>query len=230
MSSPAAPRILVSLHFRAQLRRIFNIIAKFVALPAYVVGVVAFVVGVVAFVDTFAPREKCPATGLVLAQWPSSIASAIAHHETLTTGLIASAAGLCAVFIALRKFRLAEDRRRQSEQRREKLEKVGIQRVVEYYNRLLEPFNERSGTGDINTGDINYADCLNSLFTTGKFWHIYFGSVPVQYRPDARHVWKRLKALKGGMEGENESIREVVLDMRSYLDGAKKDLADREQT
>ena len=118
------------------------------------------------------------------------------------------------MFIALRKFRLAEERRLQSEQRRlqseqrrEKLENDGIRRVVTYYSRLLEPFDEPSGTDDIN-----YADRLNSFFATGKFWHISFGSVPVEYRPDAKHVWKRLKAFnkvqkKSGSEGESDSNR-----------------------
>jgi hypothetical protein len=238
MSSPAAPGIWVSLHFRAQLRRIFNIIlliAKFVALP------LLYVIGVLAFVDAFTTGEKrCFAKGLVLPNW---IACAIANHESLTTGLIGSAAGLCAVFIALRKFRLAEERREQSERRREKLEQDAIRRVVGYYSRLLEPFDEPSGTDDIN-----YVDRLNSFFATGKFWHISFASVPVEYRPDARHVWGRLKALnraqnlkalnraqkKSGTDGGfdskqmNENIREVVLDMRGYLDCAQKDLVDRE--
>ena len=194
------------------------LIATFVAL------FLLFVVCVLAFVD---------ACGM-LAQWPNSIACAIAHHENLTTGLIASAAGLSAVSIALRKFQLAEERRNQSELRRQRLETDGIRSVVSYYTRLLEPFDEPSGTDDIN-----YVDRLNSFFATGKFWHISFGSVPVEYRPDARHVWKRLKvfskaqkksATDDGFDSKqmNENIREVVLDMRGYLDGAQKDLGDRE--
>jgi len=216
---------------RVQLRwtlKIILLLARFIVLP------VVSVVGVLAFVDTFATGDKrCFVTGVLLTQWPSSIACAIAKHESLATGLIGSAATLCAVFLGLRKFQLAEQRREQTERRREKLEQDGIQRVVAYYSRLLEPFDELSGNDDIN-----FADRLDRFFATGKFWHISFGSVPVEYRADAHHVWVRLKALnkvqkKSGVEAGpdlnqiNENIREVVIDMRGYLDGAQKDLADR---
>jgi hypothetical protein len=138
----------------------------------------------------------------------------------LSYGLIGSAATLCAVFLGLRKFQLAEQRREQTERRREKLEQDCIQRVVAYCSRLLEPFDELPGNDDIN-----FADRLDRFFATGKFWHISFGSVPIEYRVDAHHVRVRLKALnkvqkKSRVEAGtdlnqinqiNEYIREVVI-------------------
>jgi hypothetical protein len=235
MPSPAPPGLWVSLLARVQLRPM----SKRILIGA-LIAIFVFVL-ILAFAHAYDPpggQKPCFAGGFWHAQWPKWIGCAIAAHENLVGGLFGSAAALGAVLIALHKFQVAEERREKleerrekREQRRERLEQKDIQRVVDYYSRLLQPFDKASPT-DV----IDYDDILNKAFATGKFSPISSG--PTEYRPDARDVWERLRALnnalkrgKGGKPDTKEiceSIKVVVMDMHQYRKAAQEDLASRE--
>lgn len=84
MAVPAPSEMRVRARSRVQLRwtlKIILFLARFIVLP------VVSLVGILAFVDTFAAEDKrCFVTGILVTQWPSSIACAIAKHESLATG------------------------------------------------------------------------------------------------------------------------------------------------
>jgi len=205
--------------------------------------------GILAFAESYAAdKDKhCFTAGFWHALWPDWIGCVIAAHETLASGLIASAVAFFAAYTVWRKMKDAQtrrderdqrlddrdQRREEREQRRERLEKGNIQRVVAYYSRLLEPFEASE------TDNINYVDVLNRAFTSGNFSRVPFGFMPAEYRFDASDVWERLKALnkaqKSGTGGEpdtndinNEKIQTVLMDIRAYRNNAQEDLDSRE--
>src|SRR5262249_24884867 len=143
------------------------------------------------------------------------------------------------------KFQAAEERREQREQRREKREQLreqlelkNIRRVVEYYSRLLRPFDEAP-----ETDEIKYINGLNKLAQTGNLTAFY-GPLPADLRQFVRDACNRLIKLKialdnldkkgrGGSDtvsrGEiNENIRTMVMKIRERREAALDELSNRE--
>jgi hypothetical protein len=96
------------------------------------------------------------------AQWPKWIGCAMAAHENLAGGLTGGAGALLAALIAAdavwQQIRDAREQIDIAEQRRQAAELYSFERVVEYYSRLLRPFDEAGGTEKIK-----YVNGLNTL-------------------------------------------------------------------
>jgi hypothetical protein len=203
------------------------------------------IVCILGFAHAFADLEqskRCFSTGFGHAQWPKWIGCAIAAHEGLAAGLIGAAGALLAAIIAADAvWQQIGDGRQQVQildQRRERLELYNLRRVVEYYSRLLQPFDEAPGAEDIK-----YVDGLNTLYKTGNLV-AFFGSLPPEYQGIVRDAWERLSILNyalkevqkigaGGapdIKGRteiNKNIRAVVANMREHRSLAQSELDSR---
>jgi hypothetical protein len=214
---------------------------------ALIVGstLILVIVGILGFAHAFANLEeskRCFSTGFVHAQWPKWIGCAIATHEALAAGLIGAAGALLAAIIAADAvWQQIGDARRQTQiadQRRERLELYNLRRVVEYYSRLLQPFDVAPGLEDIK-----YVHGLNTLYKTGNLV-AFFGSLPPEYQGIVRDAWERLSNLnyalnevqKIGMGGTpdiksraeiNRNIGAVVANMREHRGLAQSELDSR---
>jgi hypothetical protein len=212
-----------------------------------IVGVILLleIVGILGFAHAFARLDegkRCFSDGFLHAQWPKWIGCAIAEHQDLAAGLIGGAGALFAAFIAADAvWQQIRDARRQvnvAEQRREQLELYNLRRVVDYYSRLLQPFDQAVGTDDIK--DVNG---LNTLYKTGNLV-AFFGSLPLEFQSLVRDVWERLSNLnyalneiqKIGAGGTldirsrteiNKSIHAVVVNMREHRDLAQTEIDNR---
>jgi hypothetical protein len=191
----------------------------------------------------------------VHAQWPKWIWCVIAAHESLTAGLISSIVALSAALIALqqigdarKKFEAAEKHRAEREnareqrdqaryereQRRERLELRDIERVVNYYDRLLTPFEEADGADDA------LATLSKLAKTTGL--PPFKGSLPADLRHLVRDTFVRLSSFKNAIKRLeknvaepdvmarnqiNENIQSLVIRMRERRADAKEQLGDR---
>jgi hypothetical protein len=228
------------------------------------VGLITFagIVLILALVHASAEHTgtRCFAPGLAgfkHAQWPKWIGCAIATHESFAAGLFGSATALSAVLIALQqikdarqKSQAAEERREKREQDREKreelrerrerareqLELVNIKRVVNYYCRLLQPFDEAQGTDDIK-----YINGLHELKKTGDL-SLFIGPLPAELRHPVRDAFERLRrynnaleklAKKGGGSDTkvrsqiNDNIHSMVIKIHERRDEARECLANR---
>jgi len=203
------------------------------------------IVGILGFAHAFAHLEeskRCFSTGFQHAQWPKWIGCAIAVHEGLAAGLIGAAGALLAAIIAADAvWQQIGDARQQvqmADQRRERLELYNLRRVVEYYSRMLRPFDEAPGAEDIT-----YVNGLTTLYKTGNLV-AFFGSLPPEYQGIVRDAWERLSNLKyalneaqkigagGGPDimGRteiNKNIRDVVANMREHRSLAQSELDSR---
>jgi hypothetical protein len=203
------------------------------------------IVSILGFAHAFANLEesrRCFSTGFVHAQWPKWIGCAIAAHEGLAAGLIGAAGALLAAIIAADAvWQQIWDARKQlqmADQRRERLELYNLRRVIEYYSRLLQPFDEAPGTEDIK-----YVHGLTTLYKTGNLV-AFFGSLPPEYQGMVREAWEWLSNLnyrlnevqKIGMGGApdiagraeiNKNIGAVVANMREHRNLAQSELDSR---
>jgi hypothetical protein len=222
---------------------------------------VAGVIIILAFVHASAhdARTHCFAPGLAgfeHAQWPKWIGCAIAAHESFAAGLFGSATALGAVLIALeqikdarRKSQAAEERRERREQDREKreqlrelrerareqLELANIKRVVDYYCRLLQPFDAAQGSDDVK-----YINGLHNLANAGNLT-LFFGSLPAELRHPVRDAFERLRHYNhvleklekgGGFDPKarsqiNGNIHSMVMKIYERRDEAQECLANR---
>ena len=226
----------------------------------FVPGLICYVVFILAFAHAFAHLKdhnitSCFAEGFGKAQWPGWIGCAIAAHESLAAGLISSAVAILGAVIAAdavwqqikhtrqqikdnrQKIQDGDDRRDLLAKQRLELERTNIQRVVGYYSRLLQPFDEAQGTDD-NA----YMKSLNRLARSGNLTQFY-GSLPSELRPVVRDAYERLKQLNVAVNnfqkkvGEpdltdpseiNESVRTMVEKLRERCSHAQKELAARQ--
>ena len=205
------------------------------------------IIGVLGFAHAFAHLEegkRCFPTGFLHAQWPKWIGCAIATHESLAAGLTGAPGALLAAIIAADAvWQQIGDARQQvqiSDQRRERLEIYNLHRVVEYYSRLLRPFDEAPGVEDIK-----YVHGLNTLYKTGNLV-AFFGSasLPSEYQGIVRDAWERLSNLNGALNEVqkigaggapdiksrteiNKNIGEVVANMREHMQVAQSELDNR---
>jgi hypothetical protein len=204
-----------------------------------------FVIAILAFAHAFAilDADKRCFPGFVHAQWPKWIGCAMAAHENLAGGLIAAAGALLAAIIAAdavwQQIRDARDQVAIAESRQHARETFSFRRVVEYYSRLLRPFDQAEG-GE----DIKYVNGLNALFKTGNLVP-FFGSLPDHEQHLARDAWERLSNLNyalGELQKQignsgaidtrsraeiNAGIREVVKSMHEFRASAEKELIYR---
>jgi hypothetical protein len=180
--------------------------------------------------------------GFLHAQWPKWIGCAMAAHENLAGGLIGGAGALFAAFIAAdavwQQIIDAREQARIAEDRRKNLEYYSFERVVEWYSRLLRPFENVVGAEDIK-----YVNGLNTLYKTGNLVP-FFGTLPAEYQSLARDAWERLsnlnfalgEAQKIGQGGTldlkaraeiNAGIRDVVESMIEFRQIAKDEVSKR---
>jgi hypothetical protein len=165
----------------------------------------------------------------------------MAEHQDLAGGLIGGAGALFAAFIAADAvWQQILDVRRQvnvADGRRNALELFSFGRVIEYYTRLLRPFEEAGGFEDIK-----YVNGMNMLFKTGDLVP-FFGSLPPDHQSLARDAWERTSNLNHalgevqiGMSGApdvksrteiNRNISDLVGNMREYRDLAKAEFDSR---
>ncbi|NEU95745.1 hypothetical protein [Bradyrhizobium uaiense] len=178
-----------------QRRLLFGLIVFLVILSA--------IVAIVGFVQAFAhldESKRCFSSGFAHAQWPKWIGCAVAAHESLSAGLIGAAGALFAAIIAADAVwqQIADARRqmRLADQRRERFELYNLRRVVDYYSRLLKPFDEAPGTEDIK-----HVHGLNTLHKTGNLV-AFFGSadLPSEYQGIVRETWERLSSLNSALD------------------------------
>jgi hypothetical protein len=159
----------------------------------------------------------------------------------LAGGLIGAAGALLAAIIAADAvWQQIMDARQQvqiTDQRRERLELYNLRRVVEYYSRLLRPFDEAPGADDIK-----YVHGLNTLYKTGNLV-AFFGSasLPSEYQGIVREVWERLSSLNSVLDELqklpvpdsksraeiNNNIRDVVANVRDHRNLARSELDSR---
>ncbi len=212
-----------------------------------VVGMILLlgIVSILGFAHAFAHLEeskRCFPAGFVHAQWPKWIGCAMAEHQDLAAGLIGGAGALLAAFIAADAvWQQINDARQQvhlADRRRELLELYNLRRVVEYYSRVLRPFDEAPGADDVK-----YVHGLITLYKTGNLV-AFFGSLPPEYQSLVRDAWERLsnlnyrlnEAQKIGMGGTqdiksrteiNRNIGSVVTNMREDRGRAQAELDTR---
>jgi hypothetical protein len=110
-----------------------------------------------------------------------------------------------------------------------------LRRVVEYYARLLQSFDQALGAEDIR-----YVHGLNTLYKTGNLV-AFFGSLPPEYQGTVRDAWERLSNLNYALNELqksgtvdiksrteiNKNIGAVVVNMREHRDLAQGDLETR---
>jgi hypothetical protein len=246
MPAEASPRSWLA---RVRFRRVIRTLCYLVFVPV----LICYVLLILAFAHAFAHLEErhiksCFAEGFVNAHWPDWIGCAIAAHESLAAGLISSAVAVLGAVIAVdavwqqiknnrQKIQDGEVRRDKLARQRLELERANIQRVVGYYSRLLQPFNEAQGTDD-NA----YIKGLNRLARSGNLTQFY-GTLPSELRPIVRDAYERLHQLNVAVNnfqkkvGEpdltdpseiNESVRTMVEKLRDRCSQAQKELAARE--
>ncbi|WP_063994281.1 hypothetical protein [Bradyrhizobium sp.] len=169
------------------------------------------------------------------AQWPKWIGCAMAAHENLAGGLIGGFGALLAAIIAADAVwqQIADAREQVSlaERQRQEIEFDSFLRVTRYYSRLLRAFDGAQGHDHIV-----FINGMDALYKSGNLVP-FFGSLPDAHKSLARDAWERLsnlnhaleKSRQDGMAGAanpglrneiNNSIREVVADMRTNLEMA----------
>jgi hypothetical protein len=224
-----------SVQFAGMTRRVLIAIAIGAFLVLEVVGILGFAHGV-----AYSYPGKCFFSGFLHAQWPKWIGCAMTTHENLAGGLIGGAGALFAAFIAAdavwhqlaferQKFNLAEERRNA-------LEIYSFERVIEYYSRLLRPFDLAVGHEDGK-----HVNGIDDLYKTGNLVP-FFGSLPADHQSLARDAWERLSNLNHALielrkqpgvpdvksrMAINAGIGEVVESMGKFRQLAEQGLAQR---
>lgn len=202
---------------------------------------------ILGLVHAYAIKEpgQCFGGAFSHAQWPRWIWCAMSAHEGLAGGLIGAAGALIAAVIAAavvwQQLQFERYKFRVGERRREQIELYGLERVVDYYKRLLQVFDQAQGHENIK-----FVNGLDAIYKSGRLV-AFFGVLPAEHQGLVRDVWERLSNLnyaltesrKNGASGVgdlrareaiNTGISEVVSDMRKHLALAESAVVERKAT